>query len=43
MPSPDGAGQCTHLHQGAPVGPASSVTDIPAASATTRVVPEDGR
>lgn len=43
MPSPDGAGQCTHLHQGAPVVPAVSGTDTPAASATARVVPEDGR
>jgi hypothetical protein len=43
MPSPDGAGQCTHLHQGAPVDPAPSGTDVPADCVTTRVVPEDGR
>lgn len=43
MPSLDGAGQCTHLHQGAPVGPDPSGTDIPAACATARVVLEDGR
>ncbi len=43
MPVPDGAGQCTHLHQGAPVGPAPSGADIPAASTTTQVGPEHGR